>query len=187
MVYRLVLISFLLSSFSFGQNANSDSTEQARGMVYGNDHAFYLTAPRGWVLDNSSGVNQGLYVVFYPKGGSWKTSPAVMYAYTASKKSDGNGTPEKLIFSDILQYKQNYPNVKIQNSPDLQTKDKKIAIIRLFFYSNYESVAYIDEKPITVMLVLTARTEKDFSESFPAFQELVKSYSFLASEVQIHK
>ncbi len=187
MIYRLLLTCFLVSGVAFGQESRSDSTERRSGIIYGNGRAFYLTAPKGWVLDKSTGVNQGLFVVLYPAGGSWKTSAAVMYAYTAGNNSTNSQSAERLIYSDISQYKQRCPTVMIKKSPELQTKDKKTALVRLYFYSNYESVAYIDEKQITVMLVLTARAEKDFNESFPAFQELVRSYSFLASEVQVRR
>ena len=187
MPYRTILLGCLLFSFSYGQRSTTDSIRQGGGIIFGNNHAFFLTSPGGWVMDNSSGMNQGLYAVFYPKGGGWKTSPAVMYAYTVSKESDGHETTEKLIYSEVLQYKANYPDVTINFSPELATKDKKNAIVRLFFYSNYESVAYIDEKPITVILVLTATSKKEFERAFPSFQELVKSYSYLASEVEVKK
>ncbi len=110
-----------------------------------------------------------------------------MYAYTVSKESDGHETTEKLIYSEVLQYKANYPNVMIKISPELKTKDKKNAIVRLFFYSNYESVAYIDEKPITVLLVLTATSKKEFELAFPSFEELVRSYSFLKSVAEVQR
>ena len=110
-----------------------------------------------------------------------------MYAYTVSNNSTNSESSQRLINSDIAQYKERCPTIRITKSPELQTKDKKTALVRLYFYSNYESVAYIDEKQITVVLVLTARAEKNFSESFPAFQELVRSYSFLPSEVQVRR
>ena len=38
------------------------------GIVYGPKAAFNIAAPEGWVLDNESGVEQGLPCVLYPKG-----------------------------------------------------------------------------------------------------------------------
>ena len=34
------------------------------GIIFGKDHAYVLTAPKGWVLDNQSGVDQGIHAVF---------------------------------------------------------------------------------------------------------------------------
>ncbi len=54
------------------------------GIVYGPKAAFSISAPKGWVLDNESGVNQGLPCVLYPKGESWADARTVMYAKIAS-------------------------------------------------------------------------------------------------------
>jgi hypothetical protein len=54
------------------------------GIVYGPKAAFSISAPQGWVLDNESGVNQGLPCVLYPKGESWADARTVMYAKIAS-------------------------------------------------------------------------------------------------------
>lgn len=40
------------------------------GIVYDKKHAYSLTAPRDWVLDNTSGASQGLCAVFYLPGSS---------------------------------------------------------------------------------------------------------------------
>src|SRR5215212_8811361 len=54
------------------------------GIVYGPKGAFTISAPEGWVLDNESGVQQGLPCVLYPKGESWAEARTVMYAKIAS-------------------------------------------------------------------------------------------------------
>jgi hypothetical protein len=54
------------------------------GIVYGPKAAFDIAAPEGWVLDNKSGVKQGLPCVLYPKGSSWADAKTIMYAKIAS-------------------------------------------------------------------------------------------------------
>ena len=186
MRYSMILLCFILASTSFAQTID-DSTDGGGGIVYGKDHAFGISAPKGWILDNSSGVSQGLHAVFYPKGGSWQESPAVMYANTASRKSEGNETIEKLIAFDIGQFKSNNPDVKIADLGSFLTKDKKKAIVKTFAYTQYEAVAYIEEETIIAMLVLTTRTEEQFKNSIPAFRELVSSYFFMTKDVRIPK
>src|SRR6266446_5058099 len=53
------------------------------GIVYGPKAAFNIAAPEGWVLDNESGVEQGLPCVLYPKGESWADARTVIYAKIA--------------------------------------------------------------------------------------------------------
>ena len=62
------------------RTASAEITERGLGILYGSDHAFALRAPNGWMLDNESGVEQGLYAVFYPKGTNWRDSVVVAYA-----------------------------------------------------------------------------------------------------------
>src|SRR5947208_13990210 len=54
------------------------------GIVYGPKAAFSIGAPEGWVLDNESGVEQGLPCVLYPRGESWADARTVIYAKIAS-------------------------------------------------------------------------------------------------------
>src|SRR5216110_3399342 len=54
------------------------------GIVYGPKAAFNIAAPEGWVLDNTSGADQGLPCVLYPKGSSWSDARTIMYAKIAS-------------------------------------------------------------------------------------------------------
>lgn len=181
-----ILILVLLFSMSCTV-VKSDSTDKNNGIVYGKDHAFMISAPKGWILDNSSGVSQGLYAVFYPVGGSWKHSPAVMYANTASRKVEGNETREKLIKYDVSQFKKNNPDAIIGELPPVTTKDNKQAIIKTFSYPQYEAVAYIEEETITALLVLTARTKDQYKDALPAFREMVQSYIFLTKDVQFQE
>src|SRR5690242_8275052 len=60
--------------------------EEGGGIVYGKDHVFSFKAPKGWVLDNENGVNQGLHAVFYPKDSSWKDSKVVAYTQSRPRK-----------------------------------------------------------------------------------------------------
>src|SRR6476661_2269703 len=61
------------------------------GIVYGPKAAFNIAAPEGWVLDNESGVEQGLPCVLYPKGESWADARTVMYAKIAGTEYEDAG------------------------------------------------------------------------------------------------
>lgn len=187
MIFRgLILYVVFLYSVSAAQEIPNDSLDMNSGIVYGKDHAFSITAPKGWVLDNQSGVNQGLHAVFYPKEGSWDKLVSVMYVNTTHKDVEGNETIEKLISHDVSQFKKNSPSIEIEDSPSIVTFDNKEVIIKKFFDDkNYEAVGYLDEKKIIVILVLTSRDEQDFEESLSAFEELVKSYYLISEDVEI--
>ncbi len=186
-----IVASFLTLSICFAQtdSLHSNSKESNAGIVYGTNHAFIITAPEGWILDNSSGVNQGLHAVLYPKGGSWNYSPTVMYANTASKNVKGNETLEKLMSFDSLQFKARDKDIKIEDATPLFTNTNKEVKIRYFIDKSapsYEATAYIDEEKIVTLLVLSSRDETGFKDSKSKFEELIKSY-ILISDTTIFK
>lgn len=185
---KMLSLLFTLTGILFSQSMISDSSAQLNsGIIYGANYAFGLTAPDGWVLDNESGVSQGLYAVFYPRGGSWGRSLAGMYANGLQKDSSGNETIEKIIAADTIHFRKNYPNVIFASSPNMNLSKSKQAKIVCFTYSNYEAVAYIDEVKTVSIIVLTARDEKSFNDAFSAFQQLVSSYCFLATDIKIEQ
>ncbi len=187
MTYKLILSTIFISQLVWSQSPRTtigqDSTALQSGMIYGKNHAFFLDPPKGWVLDNSAGVSQGSQAVFYPIGGSWQNSSVVMYANVMDKEEETYNTFEKAIAYDISQFKERDSSVKIRDSSAIVLGNNKQAIVKTFFYSNYDAVAYIDESKVVVILVLSARTEAQFKNSYFDFKELVKSYGFFTDKV----
>jgi hypothetical protein len=86
--------------------ATSVQLSPQTGMLFGEDHAFYFTAPPGWVLDNKSGVNQGVHMAFYPVGFTYQNSPVFAYGRSASLTGSVQ-TIEDLVKSTIQDFKDN--------------------------------------------------------------------------------
>lgn len=171
-----IVCSVILIEDSYA-GSKSDTTGST-GFLYGTDHVFSLTAPDGWVLDNISGISQGLYAVFYPEGESWKNSPAVMYGKGQSK--DTNQTLQDFITDDSTQFTEKDSSVKILDCGQLKIGQGKTAVLRKFLYSQYEVVAYIDEPKIVAMIVLTSRSKEAYDSVYYSFEELVRSYHFIS-------
>ena len=174
-----------------GRLANSRAHEELNsGLVYGEGHTFWLTAPDGWVLDNTSGVEQGLHAVFYPTGSSWSDSPVVMYANTAPRDTVKAESLESFIAGDVDEARAKSPHVRAQRAPDLLTANGKHAAVRIFTgdkWGNSEEVAYIPEHQVFVLLTLTSKTPDAFARSTNAFEYLVKSYEFFTEDVELPK
>jgi hypothetical protein len=182
-VILLVSIPFLSSQVAF---ANDD---QGGGIVYGDDHAFIIEAPDGWVLDNQAGVQNGLHAVFYKKGSSWKDGTVVMYANTAHKSNKGSESLDALIKTDFDRFKSHSSDIRMIDAGKVKI-GKKEAVIKKFVgdkWGNYETVAYIDESKIISILVMTSRNKKEFDDSYPSFIQLVKSYTFITEKVEFKK
>lgn len=158
---------------------NSIGKDLKTGMLFGDDHSFYITAPSLWILDNKSGVNQGIYMAYYPKGYTWSNSPVIAYgrSYTKDFKI------QKV--RDVVQNTVN--EFKSNGSPNYEAKFKKTIIanngteIQVYHFSgdqwgNYEAVGYIEEKRTINFLVFNARKKRDFDNFLTDFYRMLKSY-----------
>jgi hypothetical protein len=70
-------------------------------IVYGPKAAFNIAAPEGWVLDNESGLEQGLPCVLYPNGESWADARTVMYAKIAGTEYEDAGKFAEMAISQM--------------------------------------------------------------------------------------
>lgn len=164
------------------------SDEMNSGILYGPNFSYTLSAPKGWILDNESGVSQGLSAVFYPKGSSWSKGQTV--AYTRVVKKNDQLTVSDIIIADINDFKSESPALKVEDAKAIDLGKGKTAIIKYFSndsHGNHEALAYIDEAKSVVMIVLTARAKQDFDSSLGAFQGLVGSYFFITDKVNIQR
>ena len=156
-------------------------------MLYGENHAFFITAPKGWVLDNSSGVNQGLHAVFYPLGGSWQHSPTVMYANGID--IDSTETLESFIDGDIKVFKENHQGINAIEIDSIHVEEcPRVARVVKFYggsYPDFESVAYIKELKNISIFVMSCETEDEYIDNYSKFIELVKSYKNFGDKVII--
>ncbi len=177
----LILASVLL----LGLPARADILEEGVGIVFGGDHAYSLKAPKGWVLDNESGVDQGIFAAFYPKDGNWADSALVAYA-RARPKTDKIVTADNAAKASIEDFRANgSPNYEGKRIKTLKTSSGREAVIYHFSgdeWGNLEAVAYFVEEKTINFVVLTSRDAKLFAGSADTFDALVGSYVFLGDK-----
>lgn len=174
---RFIALVILLVSFS----ASANITEGGRGMLFGQDHAFAVTAAPNWVLDNESAVNQRLHMVFYPIGGTWSNSPVIVYgrAVPVTHAMTIKSQVEQTV-SDF--HKNGSPNYSSKAKPSLALPNGRKA--EIYYYAgdrwgNYEAVAYIQETRTINYLVFNSRTKENFEKYIGDFQKIVSSYQNL--------
>lgn len=174
---RILAIATFLVVFS----VNAGITEGGRGMLFGTDHAFAVTAKSGWVLDNQSGVGQGLHMVFYPKGETWLNSPVIIYgrAVPAAEVADVKTHVE----NTVSEFRKNgSPNYSGEKQPPLVLKNGRKT--ELYFYSgdqwgNYEAAVYFREDDTINYLVFNSRSKENFDKYLKDFQQIASTYQNL--------
>jgi hypothetical protein len=153
------------------------------GIVYGPKAAFKISAPEGWVLDNSAGVAQGLPCVLYPKGSSWAGAKTIMYARIASTQYTD---AETFVATAIKEMEKVHglPKQKIESG---KTGDGQAYFVNEYAptksYSQYERVAYVQLPRAVAYIVLSARDATSYRKHAGALKEVLKSFAYLEPKI----
>ena len=171
-----------VSSVPKPNQSTPDREERQSGIIYGDDHAYSLTAPEGWVLDNQVWADQGIFAVFYPKRSSVKGN---WVAYTRVMGLNPKGLLAYAL-EDLEGMRQESPDYSWTRLPDIKTSDKNTAIV--FSTSgdslgNAELLAYIQAPTHVIFIGAVTRTPKDLDQLKAAFKSLVESYSWFTDKV----
>ena len=153
-------------------------------VIEGDDHLFMVAAPPGWVLDDTSGMGSRIRCVFYPKGQKWVDAPTVMYVNPLHGYALKERTVSNMIAANEQEFHKRAPKGRVSDGGTLKTASSKTAQVRHLSYDSgppTEAVAYVPEKDLVMLLVLSARDPKGLQAALPAFRELVDSYAWVGS------
>lgn len=162
-----------------GPDLVPERKEVPKQPVYTPPGRIKIEPPKNWIADNQSGAAQGVAMVFYPKGGTWATSPSVLYLRTSDRIE---GSVQKIIDADIASYQDINPDVKVSDDKNLFTGDNALAIVKRLKdeqSGNMELIAYMLQDQTISIITLNSRNEKEAKKAYPAFKALVNSYQFV--------
>jgi hypothetical protein len=163
-------------------SAPASILEEGGGIVYGENYAFNLKAPKGWMLDNETAVGQGLDAVFYPKGSTWEKSVVVAYARAQTRTKEvatADDAAKEAIADFRAKGMAKYDGKRVKT---IKTKAGKEGVIYHFSgdkWGNYEAMVYFVEEKTINLMVLNSRNRKAFEAALPAFDQLAESYGFM--------
>lgn len=138
------------------------------------------------MLDTRSGKAQGLQAVFYPQGEKWAKSPAVMYCQVVARSGDITDAAAMANY-DQQRFRNASPSAVVAAGDSIPLNNNRHAITWNFSggpRGTFERVAYIEERTVIVLVVLSCRSSEALERSLPAFRQLVRSYQFLADDYE---
>ena len=156
-------------------------------MLYGDDHCFGVVAPKGWALDDSSGLGSKIRVVMYPAGQKWGTAPTVMYVNPIHQDKERKKTLDEVIAQDVTAFMKSSPQGKVTVAPPVTTEKGQHAEVRYFAplgHEPEEAVAYVMERSLVMLIVLSSREVGGFQRTLPTFRDMVASYQFVAGDIK---
>ena len=168
--------------------AAAADTARRASIIEGDDHLFMISAPQGWVLDDTSGMGSKIRCVFYPRGQQWSTASTVMYVNPLHGLGVKTRTLSTLIAEDEKGFHKRAPKGRVTDGGTLTTAGRKTVVVHYFSEDGgpaHEAVAYIPEAEMVMLIVLSSRTPAGFQQALGAYRELVQSYSWVAANSEL--
>src|SRR5207247_8396189 len=152
----------------------------AGGFVYGKDHAYFLEAPKGWVMDSGDAAKENVGAVFHPASAHWPESGVIIYT-DFYKKKKGLETPSDAIRNDVALFKKEGSVIQPAKKRSLKS-DLGGLVSEVYHFGpdrrgQYDARAYFSYKGYIDYFVLTACDKATFDRSLAAFEHVVRSYA----------
>lgn len=143
------------------------------GIVYGITTAAAVKAPDGWVVDNKSGLFQGVHCVMYPKDVLWTTTSRGIYVLISSM--DSTNDLAETIKIDTKRFRKYFKGVKDEEMEPITSRNGQELPVRLFWggkYTCFDYVAYVHYGNDVVLMVLVCASRSELDEMIPEFRKM---------------
>ena len=153
------------------------------GIVHGPKAAFKISAPKGWVVDNEAGVQQGFHCVLYPADSTWADADAVMYAKIASTDTTDRDAFVKVAITKMREGGKGFRHTRVAEG---KTGDGHAYIINDYRHgpsagaknSQAERVAYVQLPGAVAFIVFTVASEELHKRHAGVVQQVMKTFSY---------
>jgi hypothetical protein len=152
-----VFIFVLCSSLGFQVFCEE---EQTAGILYGPNWSCLVQAPDGWIMDQKSMANQGIYGLFYEHGKKLEPQTPIIYINTQKLNADTDEELQKYVDYDIGNYKKDGSNtitlktVVAKNFPTIISYN-----LVLENGKQFERILYFHVKDVAFLVVLATHDE----------------------------
>jgi hypothetical protein len=151
------------------------------GVLYGPGWSCTIIAPKGWILDNHSWENQGIYAIFYEKGARPVWTTPVIYFNAERLEAASDQALDKYISDGVKGIKKN-PKNTVRELPRFKMPNGEL--IRVFVFNHneklswFEEIAFVRYKDGVHLVVLKTLTEKEIKDLEPKLFESLNNLSF---------
>lgn len=157
----------------------SFSQDSAGGIVYGEDWAYIIKAPSGWIMDSNTWSSRGIYALFYKQGTAFKAPNPIIYINSSGLGDTSTAALGDYIKQDVQSYTSD-PNNTVTELTTFITHLK--AEVRIFKFDighgkQYEMIGYLQQKNTVHMIILAVFSEKDMKENLSRLYEVIDSFS----------
>lgn len=151
------------------------------GYIYGDDHCYHFSTPKGWQIDNFTAKKQAYPIVFYPTNSTWSSSPVVAYTKTSRLFNvEKKHQIKAMVNKTINDFKtNNSPNIKAEYIKKITSNHGHIGELWKYTgdqWGNIELVSYFVNQRTINFFVYTARNKKTYLKGKDNFFKIINSY-----------
>jgi hypothetical protein len=153
----------------------------AGGVIYGDNWAFAVTAPNGWVMDSNSMAHQGIYGLFYEEGKRFGTqyNTPIIYIVPFPLNNPNDNELRKFAQSDINGYISRGAKVE-----EINKTYKNRNILYLTYNvdlpnGRYETFVFTRNENCCLIIILNANSNDQRNELFQKLEQVVNSIIFM--------
>ncbi|MBA2431829.1 MAG: hypothetical protein H0V56_06895 [Chthoniobacterales bacterium] len=189
----LICLSAALPFFPSALTAEKEKPAQEEhlspfGLVYGPKGAFSIKAPEGWVIDNSSGLEQRLPCVLYRKGDTWETAEPLMYAKIAGTDATDHEAFAKKAIDEMTRERGDLRPKRIATG---KTAGGEPYFVNEYLptkaYPRSERVAYIQLPKAVAYVVFSADEKSTLKKHGSALTQVLESFRAMSAKIDEEK
>ena len=158
------------------------SEVQTSGILYGQNWACMVTAPKGWLMDQQRLAQYGIYALFYEQGKTFGGDTPIIYINTQKLSADTDEALQAFVQADIANYQKRQATISEVTLPDVT--EKTLVCYRLEMGNNLEVVAYTRYKDCGFLAVLTAHDEKTLAANTEKLAEVINAMTYMDISLQ---
>jgi len=149
------------------------------GIIYGNDWAFMVSAPDGWIMDSKSLSQYNIFALFYENGKVLGGSTPIIYINTTVLANNTDDEMKIFISWDLENHNKN-------NSKIIMLNNKLEGITDTYFIYNIENtrgqletIIYRRYKNTCFSIILNAPNESIRKQLFSKMVDIINSMKFM--------
>jgi hypothetical protein len=172
----IMALIILVNGFINAQN------QMPGGIIYGNDWAYLVTAPDGWIMDSESLSHYNIYALFYEDGKTFGGKTPIIYINVTGLNNDTDEEMIKYIDWDLGN------NIK-QGAKVTKLNDQFKEISDIYFIYNiensrgqFETIIYRRYKNTCFSIILNAPDENTRKQLFQKMVDIINGMKFMDKE-----
>jgi hypothetical protein len=155
------------------------------GLIDGDSWAILVSAPVGWVWDNSSLRDQGILGLYYKEGQRFSPSKLHIYINPSPKVASGPNSLQEFVDADQSTFMSSDSGVLVKSLAPYSAGLGYRFVMRDFDDSTegyYQALAYYEGETAFFVIVLACRSPEEREAERSSLIQLLDSFTYIRKE-----